>query len=58
MTAEQTMDAFSSLTSLKRSGNPLEVGKASAFLISDDASYITATSLTVDGGYLACGRSI
>ena len=29
---------------------PLEVGKAIAFLLSDDASFITAAALPVDGG--------
>jgi glucose 1-dehydrogenase len=33
-----------------RLGRPEDVGKAAAFLASDDADYITGTSLLVDGG--------
>jgi glucose 1-dehydrogenase len=33
-----------------RLGRPDEIGKAAAFLCSDDADYITGTSLLVDGG--------
>lgn len=36
-----------------RIGDPAEVGKAIAFLASDDASFITGVILPVDGGYLA-----
>lgn len=35
-----------------RLGTPTDIGKAAAFLCSDDADYITGTALTVDGGYL------
>jgi len=35
-----------------RLGTPADIGKAAAFLCSDDADYITGTALTVDGGYL------
>lgn len=40
---------------LRRIGNPEEVAAAIAFLSSSDASFITATELPVDGGYLAMG---
>ena len=33
-----------------RLGTPEDIGKAAAFLASDDADYITGTSLAVDGG--------
>jgi len=36
-----------------RLGTPEEVGKAVLFLASEDASFITGTSLLVDGGYTA-----
>jgi NAD(P)-dependent dehydrogenase (short-subunit alcohol dehydrogenase family) len=38
---------------VRRLGRPMDVAKAVAFLISDDASYIDATSLIMDGGTLA-----
>jgi len=38
---------------LNRVGQPEEIASAAAFLASEDASYITATNLVVDGGYLS-----
>ena len=35
---------------MKRCAQPEEVASAIAFLLSDDASYITGTTLHVDGG--------
>ena len=35
-----------------RLGHPADIGKAAAFLASDDADYITGTTLVVDGGYI------
>lgn len=35
-----------------RMGTPLDIGRAAAFLASDDADYITGSTLTVDGGLL------
>lgn len=40
---------------LKRVAEPEDIAKAALFLVSDDASYITAVNLPVDGGYLASG---
>ncbi len=37
---------------IKRLGTPEEVASAIAFLLSDDASFITGTQLGVDGGWL------
>lgn len=36
-----------------RLGTPRDIGKAAAFLVSDDADYITGSILRVDGGYMA-----
>lgn len=40
---------------MKRPGKPEEVAKAAIFLASDEASYITGTSILVDGGRLTTG---
>ena len=40
---------------LGRCAEPREVARAVLFLCSDDASFITAADLRVDGGYLAMG---
>jgi 3-oxoacyl-[acyl-carrier protein] reductase len=38
---------------LGRYGEPKDIGKAAAFLASDDAEYITGVSLNIDGGQSA-----
>ena len=43
---------------LGRLGEAEEVGKAVRFLMSEEASYITATELLVDGGHIFSQRSI
>ena len=40
-----------SLTPLGRNGSPLDIARTVAFLLSDDASFITGTSIVADGGY-------
>ncbi len=40
---------------LERCGEPSEIAGPVAFLLSDEASFITATDLAVDGGYLGMG---
>ena len=37
--------------SLGRAGQPREIGAVAAFLVSDDASYLTGQSIYVDGGW-------
>ena len=38
---------------MKRLGKASEIADAALFLASDDASFITGSSLLVDGGYTA-----
>jgi NAD(P)-dependent dehydrogenase (short-subunit alcohol dehydrogenase family) len=40
---------------LRRLGEPAEVAKGIAFLLSDDASFVTAIDLPIDGGYQGMG---
>ena len=44
-------DAFIKMHPIGRPGRPEEVAKAIVFLLSDDASYVTATNIPVDGGF-------
>ena len=46
-------DQITALHPLGRLGRPAEVAAATAFLISDDASFITGTALAVDGGLMS-----
>jgi meso-butanediol dehydrogenase/(S,S)-butanediol dehydrogenase/diacetyl reductase len=36
-----------------RFADPKEIARCAAFLASDEASFVTGTTLVVDGGYLA-----
>ena len=51
--ADQFRAEFGRGTMLKRAGTPGEVAACVLFLASDDASYVTGTSLFVDGGHVA-----
>jgi len=47
---EEIKEAFTSKIPMGRFGNPSEVAEATAFLLSDHASYITGETLKVNGG--------
>ena len=46
-------ESLVALHPLGRLGKAEEVAQCALFLASDDASFVTGTSLAVDGGYLA-----
>jgi dihydroanticapsin dehydrogenase len=53
MTIEEAQKEYGKTHLLNRIAQPYEVAAAVAFLLSEDASFITGTDLLVDGGYLA-----
>lgn len=50
--SQEVRDGFMEVTPLKRLGKPEDIAAAVAFLVSDDASYITGQILGVNGGLL------
>ena len=48
-----TVEAYERRTPMRRLGTPDEVADAVLYLASDEASYITAETLPVDGGWIA-----
>jgi NAD(P)-dependent dehydrogenase (short-subunit alcohol dehydrogenase family) len=51
MTREEWITDRAALHMMKRVGEPIEVANAILFMASDEASFITAAHLLVDGGY-------
>jgi NAD(P)-dependent dehydrogenase (short-subunit alcohol dehydrogenase family) len=48
-----TVEAYERRTPMRRLGTPDEIADAVLYLASDEASYITADTLRVDGGWTA-----
>ena len=53
VTAEELVFQEKNTIPVRRLGRPEEIGRAVAFLASDEASYVTASMLRVDGGLIA-----
>ena len=50
---EESKQALAAITPMKRLGKAEEMAKAVLFMASDDSTFMTGNSLTVDGGYTA-----
>jgi len=49
---EEAVQNAGKATLMKRLGTPVDVAKLALFLVSEDASWITGTAMTIDGGIL------
>ena len=56
--SEEEIQASGRLLPWGRIGTPRDIGKAVAYLASDDADYVTGTILKVDGGYVAARSTV
>lgn len=48
----ETIEQTKAATPMGRLGDPEEIGDAAVWLCSDDASFVTGETLTIDGGYV------
>jgi len=58
MSNDAARDRILSRTPLKRLGEPEEIARIAVFLASDDASYITGTTVYADGGRLGLNYTV
>jgi NAD(P)-dependent dehydrogenase (short-subunit alcohol dehydrogenase family) len=58
LTNESARQRIMSRTPLGRLGEPDEIARVAVFLASDDASYLTGTTLYPDGGRLALNYTV
>ncbi|MEO2050751.1 MAG: SDR family oxidoreductase [Allomuricauda sp.] len=49
---EQAVANAENTTLLQRLGTPMDIAKLALFLVSDDSSWITGTTITIDGGII------
>ncbi|WP_227136377.1 SDR family oxidoreductase [Kosakonia radicincitans] len=52
---EETVNALASRSLLQRNGVPEDISGTVAWLLSDDASYVTGQEIMVDGGFTIGG---
>jgi NAD(P)-dependent dehydrogenase (short-subunit alcohol dehydrogenase family) len=48
--SQSTIDAIAARAMVRRAGLPEDIANAVAFLVSPDSGFVTAQTLTVDGG--------
>jgi NAD(P)-dependent dehydrogenase (short-subunit alcohol dehydrogenase family) len=53
----QQQDKWASLIPMGHMGTPDDIAEAVAFLLSDNAAFITGTVMEVDGGYMQASRA-
>jgi NAD(P)-dependent dehydrogenase (short-subunit alcohol dehydrogenase family) len=58
MQSEQAKQKIMSRTPLQRLGEPDEVAQVAAFLMSDEASYLTGQIIYPDGGRMALNYTV
>lgn len=51
-TPEELVAKFNTFSPMHRLGDPLEIAKGAAWLLSDQASFVTGATLPIDGGFL------
>jgi NAD(P)-dependent dehydrogenase (short-subunit alcohol dehydrogenase family) len=50
---QEQIDQVAAATPIGRLGVPAEIGDAAVWLCSDEASFVTGESFTIDGGYVS-----